>query len=289
MKNLISVALALTILIFSGCAGKEAVVGYTGPKEVSTYLVAPLMTTDEVKSALEAQGFEIVSVSKVAKAKMDSIVFTHPHLKALANKPSRGFLAASMRVLVNTSDKEIRITNPRYFTRAFLQEDYKLNDEAPILEALNKAFPNHTMSQDKWEFDGLSNYHFMIGMPYYNDQIEMKEGSIADLQATLEKNAKKNFVFKLQISKDRVVYGVNLKKRTMKFVDKIGAKNAALLPWMVLIENVKQKDGTVIAKATALPADYYIAVSYPLLDMGGFMGIMTMPGAVVKEMNKLMK
>jgi len=45
-----------------------------------------------------------------------------------------------MRVLVNTKDNNIRITNPRYFIRAFLQKDYKLDDEAPVLEALNKAF-----------------------------------------------------------------------------------------------------------------------------------------------------
>lgn len=289
MQKFILVLLSAATLIFSGCAGKEAVVGYTGPKEVSTYLVAPLATTDEVKAALQSQGFEIISVSKVTKKKMDSIVFTHPHLKTLANKPSRGFLAGSMRALVNTEDKEVRITNPRYFTRAFLQNDYKLNDEAPLLEALHKAFPNTTMSEDKWEFDGLSEYHFMIGMPYYQDSIEIKTGDIKELQAKLEKKAKKKLIFKMKIDEGRVLYGVNLGKRNMKFVDKIGIKNAGLLPWMVLIENETQEDGSIVAKATALPADYYIAISYPLLDMGGFMGIMTMPGAVIKEMNKLFK
>jgi len=289
MQKLLLTLLALSALIFSGCSSKEVVAGYQGPKEVPTYFVAPLASTQEVKDALTAQGFEIISVSKVTKAKMDSIVFTHPHLKTLADKPSRGFLAGSMRALVNTQDKEVRITNPRYFTRAFLQSDYKLNDEAPVLEALHKAFPQTTPSADQWEFDGLPDYHFMIGMPYYQDQIQIKEGKIEDLQATLEKNAKKNLIFKLELSEGRTVYGVNLSKRNMKFVDKIGIKNAGLLPWMVLIENHTLEDGTVEAKATAMPADYYIAISYPLLDMGGFMGIMTMPGAVVKEMNKYFK
>jgi len=289
MRNLLLSLLALSVLLFSGCSSKEVVAGYEGPKEVSTYLVAPLASTQEVKDALTSQGFEIVSVSKVTKAKMDSIVFTHPHLKTLADKPTRGFLAGSMRALVNTKDKEVRITNPRYFTRAFLQSDYNLNDEAPVLDALHKAFSNLSPSQDKWEFDGLANYHFMIGMPYYQDQIDIKKGSLSSLQATLEKKAKKNLIFKLEISEGRVLYGVNLSKRNMKFVDKIGVQNAGLLPWMVLIENQTQKDGKVIAKATALPADYYIAISYPLLDMGGFMGIMTMPGAVIKEMKKYLK
>ena len=200
MRKVLLRALALSALIFSGCSSKEVGVGYTGPKEVSTYFDAPLASTQEVQDALTAQGFEILSVSKVTKAKMDVVVFTHPHLKALANKPSRGFLAGSMRALVNTKDKTVRVTNPRYFTRAFLQADYKLNDEAPLLEALNKAFPKLTPSADKWEFDALPSYQFMISRPDYQDTIEIKEGAAADLQAKLEKKAKKNLIFKLELS-----------------------------------------------------------------------------------------
>jgi hypothetical protein len=66
----------------------------------------------------------------------------------------------------------------------------------------------------------------------------------------------------------------------MKFVDKIGIQNAGILPWMILIED---------NKATALRADYLIAISYPLLTMTEFMGIMTVPGAVEKDVNKYFK
>lgn len=292
MRNLLLLAIAVSTFIFSGCSSKEAVVGYEGPQEVSTYFNAPEASTQEVKDALTAQGFEILSVSKVTKKKMEVVVFTHPHLKTLANKPGRGFLAGSMRALINTQDKNVRITNPRYFTRAFLQDDYKLNDEAPLLEALNKAFPTLTPSEDKWEFDGLANYQFMISRPYYQDVIKIKEGGHADLQAKLEKKAKKNLIFKLELAEGRTLYGVNLGKRTMKFPDKIGAQNAGLLPWMVLIEDETiQVDGkdVVIAQATAMRADYYIAISYPLLDLMGFATIMTVPGAVIKDLERYFK
>lgn len=292
MRNLLLLAIAVSTFIFSGCSSKEAVVGYKGPKEVSTYFNAPEASTQEVQDALTAQGFEVLSVSKVTKAKMEVVVFTHPHLKTLANKPGRGFLAGSMRALINTKDKNVRITNPRYFTRAFLQDDYKLDDEAPVLEALNKAFPTLTPSEDKWEFDGLANYQFMISRPYYQDTIKIKEGGHADLQAKLEKKAKKNLIFKLELAEGRTLYGVNLGKRTMKFPDKIGTQNAGLLPWMVLIENetiqVDGKDVT-IAQATAMRADYYIAISYPLLDLMGFATIMTVPGAVIKDLERYFK
>ncbi len=290
MRKILLLALALSALIFSGCSSKAVVAGYTGPKEVSTYFDAPLASTQEVQDALTAQGFEILAVSKVTKAKMDVVVFTHPHLKTLANKPGRGFLAGSMRALINTADNTVRITNPRYFTRAFLQTDYKLNDEVPLLDALHKAFPQLTPSADKWEFDGLENYQFMVSRPYYQDTIEIKEGTAADLQAKLEKKAKKNLVFKLELAEGRTLYGVNLAKRTMKFPDKIGVQNAGLLPWMVLIEN-KTEDGkeTGTAIATAMRADYYIAISYPLLDLMGFATIMTVPGAVIKDLEKYFK
>jgi len=289
MYKIILSALTLMTLIFSGCSSKEVVVGYTGPKEVSTYLVAPLSSTDEVKAVLVAQGFEILSVSKVTKSKMDSIVFTNAHLKALSNKPGRGFLAGSMRALVNTENEEVRITNPRYFVRAFLQDDYKLNDEEPLLVAINKAFPRLTQSEDKWEFDKLPSYQFMISRPYYQDVIEIKEGELTQLEENLQKRAKKNLIFKLKLDEGRVLYGLNLGKRTMKFADKIGIQNAALLPWMVLIENKTQEDGTVIAQATAMRADYYIAISYPLLDLMGFATIMTVPGAVEKDLERYFK
>lgn len=280
MRKLLLFALSLSALVFSGCSSKEVVAGYQGPKEVSTYLVAPLMSTQETEDALKAQGFEILSVSKVGKSKLDSIVFTNDHLKTLADRPGRGFVAGALRALVNTETKEVRISNPRYFVRAFLQKDYQLNDEQPLLDALNKAFSDLKHSEDKWDFDGLANYQFMIGRPYYQDVILAAEGENEALKSTLEKNAKKNLIFKLELSEGRTLYGVDLDKRTMKFVDKIGVHNAGLLPWMVLVEN---------GKATAMRADYYIAISYPLLDMGGFMGIMTVPGAVEKDIGKYFK
>ena len=280
MRNLFLLVIAASVFIFSGCSSKEVVAGYKGPKEVSTYFNAPFMSTDAVQETLKANGFEILSVSKVTKAKMDVVVFTNDHLKALANKPGRGFVAGAMRVLVNTKDNNLRITNPRYFIRAFLQQDYKLDDEAPVLAAINTAFTGLTPSADKWEFDGLSNYQFMVSRPYYQDTIVAGEGENAALKAKLEKKTKKNLIFKLELAEGRTLYGVNLSKRTMKFADKIGTSNAGLLPWMVLVE-----DG----KATAMKADYYIALSYPLLDLMGFATIMTVPGSVIKDLEKYLK
>lgn len=280
MKKNLWLVMALTLLLFSGCSTKQVTAGYDGPKEVSTYFTAPLISTQEVKTKLSDAGFSIISESKVSKKKLTSIVFTHPSLIELSNRSGRGFLAGALRVTVNDIDNKIRISNPRYFVKAFLQDDYKIHDEKPALTALHKAFENLTPSADKWDFDGLSSYQFMISRPYYQDTIIAAEGETDTLRKNLEKKAKKNLIFKLEISEGRTLYGVNLHKRTMKFVDKIGIQNAGILPWMILVEE---------NKATVLRADYMIAISYPLLDLGGFMGIMTVPGAVEKDVKKYFK
>ena len=69
-------------------------------------------------------------------------------------------------------------------------------------------------------------------------------------------------------------------KQIEKFVKKIEAHNEVLLPWTLLIEG---------NKASALRADYYVAVSYPLLAMMDFAKIMTLPGSVDKHFTKIFK
>ena len=282
MKKILLTIMAVATLMFSGCSSKEATPGYTGPAEVSTYFDAPLMTQEEVTSKLKSAGFEIVAVDTVSKKKFHSIVFTNDYLKSLADKPSRGFLAGALRVLIDTENNVTRISNPRYFVKAFLQDDYKLGDEQPLLDDLGKAFADTELkpSEDKWEFTGLADYQFMISRPYYQDQIIAGEGNTTDLIAKLDSAKAKNIVFKMEVGEGRTLYGIKLHKRTVKFVDKIGATNAGILPWMILVENNEAK---------ALRADYLIAISYPLLDLGGFMGIMTVPGAVEKDVHKYFK
>ena len=280
MKKFLFTLMAAATLMFSGCSSKEATPGYTGPEEVSTYFDAPLMSTDEATAKLKSAGFEIVAIDTVSKKKFASIVFTNDYLKSLADKPDRGFLAGALRVLIDTETNTTRISNPRYFVKAFLQQDYKLGDEQPLLDDVHKAFSQLTPSKDKWEFAGLADYQFMIGRPYYQDQIIAGEGNTTDLIAKLDSAKSKKIVFKMKVGEGRTLYGVKLHKRTMKFVDKIGAVNAGILPWMILVEDNQAK---------ALRADYLIAISYPLLDLGGFMGIMTVPGAVEKDVEKYFK
>ncbi|MDD2839467.1 hypothetical protein [Sulfuricurvum sp.] len=277
MKKIYSLIAAAIMIAFCGCAGTTpaAEAGVAVEKEVATYKIAAYSDVEAAKSKLTGAGFEVVGTYKGDSG--TTVLFTNAAMKSMANKPNRG-LAAVGRLLVDDENKQISIANPIYFGKAFMQKEYNHATAASALASLEKAFGPLKNSTDKWEFDGLAGYHFMVGMPYYEDMMVVAEGSTADLVAKAQKAKGTTAVVKL--GDDRYVAFVSLDRRTNGFVKKVGAQNGEILPWAVLIE-----DG----KAKALSAKYFIAISYPLLTMSEFMTIATVPGAVEKDLQKVFK
>jgi hypothetical protein len=243
------------------------------------YFTATYTDAKTTKANLEKAGFEVFDAYSPAKLKnIHVLTFTNAHLQGLAAKKLRGF-AAVQRAVVNDETKEVRVANPEYWLKTFLQDDYKAGDEKPVADAIAKALGSLTPTTDAVPEAELSGYHFMVGMPYYEDMDEIGEG--ADLLEKFHKNAKKKqVIFEVKLGNGSTLIGYGLKKRTEKFVKKIGTQNALALPYAILIE-----DG----KAYALHAKYYLAISYPLLTMGEFMTIATTPGAIEKGLSKLFK
>ncbi|MBA3024772.1 MAG: hypothetical protein FP820_00015 [Sulfurimonas sp.] len=282
MRKVLAAILSASVVMFWGCAGTtaapEAKTGLEGTK-VNTYLIGEYVDAKSATTKLQDAGFEVIaSYESVKKGK--TIVFTNAELKAEGAKPGRAN-AAILRLFVDADEKKISFTNPVYFGKAFMQSEYNHTVFNTQLEKINKAFPGLKPSADAWDFDGLADYHFMVGMPYYADVDTVGVGANADLLAKAkEYKSGKNFLFELKLSENTTIIGYALGKRTNKFVEKIGRANAAILPYTIVIED---------NKATALGAKYYIAISYPLLDMGGFMGIATVPGAIVADLEKPFK
>jgi len=252
----------------------------TYAEDISTYFDGSYTNVEDSKAKLEKAGFTIVGTTKVEKKGLyNSIVFTNDNLKKVANVDGRGFIA-TMKLLVDDKNEKVRITNPDYFAHAYMQDEYKEEMLKSVTDSLEKAFGPLKGSDDKLSADILSKYHFMFGMPYYEDVMELGKGKTAELVAKAEKNAKKEHIFTLKLSDNRYLIAVDLKKRTKKFVKKIGLHNGAILPYTVLIEN---------DKAVAMNPKYYIALNYPLLSMTEFTTIATVPGAIKKELKKLFK
>lgn len=248
-------------------------------KDVSAYLVGSHAELESVKNSLSSAGFEVIAEYAPVK-EGTTIVFTNSALKAEAAKEKRAH-AAVLRVFVDDKEKMISITNPVYFGRAFMQDDYQADVFEAQLSSLNSAFKGLEGSVDKLDEDDLSGYNFMFGMPSYEDADELAEASNGELLEKVRSYKKgKKVIFELKLSDKSTLVGYDLDKRTKKFVKKIGRANAAVLPYCISIE-----DGV----ATALGAKYYLAVSYPLLSMGEFMTISTVPGAINKDLSKPFK
>jgi len=286
MKKLLALVVAALVLSFSGCSSKEAgasegVATKPAEEKVSTYLVGAYVDADAATAKLTEAGFEVVTAYKVdKKGEYTSVVFTNAAMKAAANKADRGF-AGVLRLLVNNEKQEISITNPVYFGKAFMQDEFDYQAALAIEKSLTDAFGALKGSADQWEYEGLAGYHFMMGMPYYEESAVLAEGDNTELLEKAKAYKKgKNLIFELQIGEGRTLLGYELGRKTSKFVKKIGYQNAGLLPYTVLIE-----DG----KAKMLAAKYYIAISYPQLTMGEFMTIASVPGAIEKDLAKPFK
>jgi len=244
--------------------------------KISAYLRGKFINVKAAKAKLKKAGFEIISTIPVdKKGDLISIVFTDKALVKMASKPNRGFIA-SLRLLVNKKDKHISIINPLYLAKAFMQKDYDNKTAKATLAKITKHFKGLLNSKDMLKFQLLPKYQFMHGMPHYQDMTVVTSGK--DLLEKIKKNKKVLFVQKLE--NGSTLIGVKLGKRTSKFIGRIGTNNAALLPYPILIEN---------GKAKIMDPKYYISVMYPLLQMSEFMAIATVPGAVVRDCEKVFK
>jgi len=251
----------------------------TFAKDISAYLIGTYVEVDSVKNSLSRAGFEVIAeYSSVAEGV--TIVFTNDALKAEASKEKRAH-AAVLRVFVDKQEKMISITNPVYFGRAFMQDDFNEAVFEAQLASINGVFEGLTGSIDKLEDDDIAGFHFMMGMPYYEDPDELAEASNSELLAKLRAyNGGKNIIFELKLSDKSTLVGYDISNETKGFIKDIGRANASVLPYCISIE-----DG----EATALAAKYYLAISYPLLSMGEFMTISSVPGEINEELNKPFK
>ncbi len=262
-KMILKFSAVLSVLILTTLSSNAA--------QISAYYTAPFASAKTLKSKLAKAGFKVLTTySPASKDNLKIIVFTNNDLKENASKKTRGF-AAIQRVMVDSAAKTVRVTNPTYWLKSFMQKEYKAGIDAKVKKSLGKALGKLTATKDVLKEADLAGYHFMMAMPYYEDMLTLKKGGIV--------KAKKK-LFEVKLANGSTLVGVKMSKNTENFVDKIGVENAILLPYTVLIE-----DGNVYA----LHAKYYLALSYPLLSMGQFMDISSIPDAIERKLKKSLK
>lgn len=248
-------------------------------EKVSAYLTTNFLPKTEVSKKLAQAGFQILGEHSVnGNANLSVLLFTDVSLKDKATQPNRGF-SAILRVLVNSEKKEIRFSNPNYFLRAFLQKDFDPEIAKSLFQKIEKDFGPLSETQDQLKESKLSGYHFMMGMPYYEDMLEVGKGTSVEISEKIK--SKNKLIFELDLGPNSKVIAIALSAQIEGFVDKLKvSENAGLLPYLLLVE-----DG----KAKILHAKYYLAVSLPLLGMGQFMTISDIPGKIEDEVEDLLK
>jgi len=253
-------------------------------KDISTNLKAAYLESDVLAKNLKDAGFKVIGGHNVAgSGKYSVLIITSKELQKFGRRDKRGFVSV-LRILINKKEKELVVTNPEYFLRAFMEKDYKGGMEKPVADMLAKALGTLTPTDDKLEDDDIGDYHFMIGMPYYHEFLEVGEGKVDDLLGKLEAKAKSRIRFKLNLSsggKKRYLIGVSLPKKIEKFNRTLGTMNKShLLPYMVLLEG---------GKAKIMHAKYFLAISFPKLSMGQFMKISDIPGEIEDNFEAIFK
>ncbi len=248
--------------------------GASAQDTVPTDFTAAYIPLDQLEQQLGGSGFAVVGKHRVAgNSKYTSVLYTCEELKQLARDEGRGFIAV-LRVLHNAEDKELVVSNPEYYIRAYYQKAYRKGSEASLIQALEAALGPLEPTADALKAKKLAKYKFMVGMPTYDDFVRVAEGPVEELAQKLEANAKERIVFKLDIKGDgsALLYGVGLPDGIEKFNEKLETMGQShLLPYTVLIEN---------GEANILHAKFYLALSFPRLTMTEFMKIMSVPGKI---------
>lgn len=240
-------------------------------EDISTYLYGKLVSVSEVKANLAKTGLKAIGeYDAMGNSDYHVVVYTSNELKNMSSKENRGF-SAVQKVLIDKKDRRLVFTNPDYFLRAFMQDDLNSNMMKITTNRLNSSFSGLEKAKETVDADDLADYRFMFAMPYYEDMIEVANGT--NLANILEENAKEKIVFKVSL-KDSTLYGVSMDTDNgeKSYIPAIAQeKNSAFLPYMVLVKK---------EKAFILHPKYYLAVSLPKLSMGEFMTISDAPGNI---------
>ena len=192
--------------------------------------------------------------------------------------------AAPLRVDVR-ADGSVRYANPEYWARAYLRGDYP-KAEAAVKAASGKpagALGGGKAAGGDVRIEDLAGYRYMVGMERFGDRSELAEhASFDEAVQTVRANLAKGVgdtakVYEIVVPERKLaVFGVALNDAEHGegwWVNKIGADNAAALPWEIWI---------VDRKAYGLYGRYRTALGWPELGMGQFMTIMRHPDTTMQ-------
>ncbi len=261
---------------------------------------------EKVKSSLEtnleSEGINVLGGYMPAEdANRWVIIFSSEDLiKAVKKVKGQTGLAAALRIGITKEGEQVQVsyTNPAYWGTAYFRDDYQTVEEhynalsEKLVAVMKKTGQFNGIDfgcEDGIEVDDLIKYRYMMGMPRFDDPVELRQfSSFSEANDKIESNLKKgvenvSLVYSIEIpGEDLKLYGFALSGEDGEsgFLPKIDIsepKHTAFLPYEMLVMG-----GQVIM----LHGRYRIALSFPDLKMTTFTKIMSTPGNI-KDMLEL--
>lgn len=299
MKSLgLITMLLLTMTLLSAQNMKPYILGLE-----SSDPVAALKST--IKSNLEANGITVAGQYQPASDNNRWVlVVTSPELQnAVRTVGGLTGFAAALRVAITRegSISKVTYTNPAYWGNAYFRGDYeKVAADYRAFDGKIKAALGTAGSFLGTEFGSkkgmtaaqLQKYHYMMGMPYFDDTEMLKsfgsyQEAINKIEASINSGVPNvKLVYKVTISgKNLTLYGFALsgddgEATFMPVIDISTPKHTAFLPYELLVMN---------NEVHMLHGRYRIALSFPDLTMGTFTKIMSTPGNIEDLLRQLVQ
>lgn len=266
---------------------KPFVLGSVQTGELETVL-------SSVKSALEAQGFQVVG-EYVPYDNAHVVVVTSDELKRLAGADEGALFAVGQRVSVTKVGDQIQVAyvNPEYLFYAYRMKASMGKVIASLKAALgnDQTFGAKGVSPSK-----LRKYHYAFGMEYFDDVYQLARfPDYASAVSAVEKGLSAGKygvtkVYRIDIPGEELsVFGVAMKAPAEKsmpmddtyqmgVVDHQDLKQTAYLPYEVVVKG---------NKVQALHMRFRMAVHFPDLRMVGdhsFLQLVSSPEAIEKAL-----
>lgn len=262
---------------------------------MSPYVEVPKGVTADVKvgmadveKKLTASGFTVAGhYQPKGVPQFGIVVATDPALEnAVANLGGAAIVAAPLRIAVR-ADGTVFYANPEYWSRAYLGTSYGRAESAVqgAASRLATALGSGRPAGGDVKAEDLAGYRYMVGMERFGDRSELNEfASFEQAVQTIRDNLAKGAgdtaqVYAIVLPEKKVaVFGVALNNADYGegwWVNKIGADNAAALPWEIYV---------VDRRAHALYGRYRTALGWPDLGMGTFMTIMRHPDTTAQAL-----
>jgi uncharacterized protein (DUF302 family) len=245
----------------------------------------------QTRTALTKAGFTVAGEYPLS-ATAHVIVVTSDALRAAAAKSPDGAYGAVIRVSVTQAGAavEVSYTNP-----AWMANVYRLAAEPDgVAAALEKALGRREEfgSRSGFTAKNLRSYHYMMLMPYFNDQIELgafasHAEACAKLEAGLAAGKETARIYRIDVpGTEQTLFGVAIlagegaDAAVLKITDTGARHHTAHLPYEVLVAG---------GRVLMLHGKFRIAQSFPDLTMGTFMKISGAPDGIAKVLGGLLK